>query len=72
MKDLRTEQYRLIYDRPIYPKNLCLEEPPRRHEQNDAIVRAQIESMIDRDIFRRASAKKGEGKERPAEKVLAD
>ncbi len=27
-KDLRTEQYRAIYDQPIYPKNQYLAEPP--------------------------------------------
>ena len=27
-KDLRTEQYRAIYDKPIYPKNQYLAEPP--------------------------------------------
>lgn len=29
LKDLRTEQYRAIYDRPIYPINQYLDEPPR-------------------------------------------
>ena len=28
LKDLRTEQFRLIYDQPIYPKNQYLDEPP--------------------------------------------
>jgi predicted amidohydrolase len=27
-KDLRTEQFRLIYDQPIYPKNQYLDDPP--------------------------------------------
>ena len=33
MKDLTTEQYRLIYDQPIYPKNLYLDRAPYTHEE---------------------------------------
>ena len=28
MKDLRTEMYQIVYEAPIYPKNLYLERPP--------------------------------------------
>jgi len=33
LKDLTTEQYRLIYERPIYPKNLYLKRKPYTHAQ---------------------------------------
>jgi len=61
MKDLRTEQYRLIYDRPIYEKNRCLEQPPLKHADNDRIVHAAVDRMVERDIYRRpAYMDKGE------------
>lgn len=63
LKDLRTEQYRLIYDQPIYPKNLCLESPPRRHAENDELIRTQIERMVEKDIWKRPSRVKEEKKE---------
>ena len=28
MKDLRTEMYQMVYEQPIYPKNLYLDRPP--------------------------------------------
>jgi hypothetical protein len=31
MKDLTTEQYRLIYEQPIYPKNLYADRAPYTH-----------------------------------------
>ena len=33
MKDLTTEQYRLIYEQPIYPKNLYAERAPYTHDE---------------------------------------
>ena len=33
MKDLTTEQYRLIYDQPVYPKNLYLDRAPYTHDE---------------------------------------
>jgi len=52
MKDLRTEQYRLIYDRPIYEKNRCLKQPPLKHADNDRIVHAAVDRMVERDIYK--------------------
>ncbi len=51
LRDLRTEQYRLIYDQPIYEKNRCLECPPLRHAANDEVVRAATEQMFERGIW---------------------
>jgi hypothetical protein len=53
IKDLRTEQFRLIYDQPIYAKNRCLDHPPLRHAQNDRVIREVIEALHDRDIWKR-------------------
>lgn len=53
LKDLRTEQYRLIYDQPMYEKNLCLDEPPMKHAPNDEVVRAAVERVFEKGIFKR-------------------
>lgn len=53
LKDLRTEQYRLIYDQPLYEKNRCLKEPPLKHAPNDAVVRAAVERVFERGIWKR-------------------
>jgi predicted amidohydrolase len=53
LKDLRTEQYRLIYDQPLYERNRCLDEPPLKHAANDKVVRAAIERVFERGIWKR-------------------
>jgi predicted amidohydrolase len=53
LKDLRTEQYRLIYDAPMYEKNRCLDEPPLKHAENDEVVRAAVERVFERGIYKR-------------------
>jgi len=53
LKDLRTEQYRLIYDQPIYPKNRALEQPPLKHAEHDEFLRGNIELLIERGVYRR-------------------
>ena len=53
LKDLRTEQYRLIYERPLYEKNLAIERPPLKHAENDEIVRAAVERMFELGIYKR-------------------
>ncbi len=55
LKDLRTEQYRLIYDEPMYEKNRCLTEPPLKHAENDEVVRAAVDRAFDRGIYKRPS-----------------
>ncbi len=61
LKDLRTEQYRLIYDRSIWPKNLWLKEPPRKHAEYDKIVHSQVEKMVQEGIYKPYSAKASAG-----------
>ena len=53
LKDLRTEQYRLIYDQPLYEKNRCIDEPPLKHAANDEVVRAAVERVFERGIWKR-------------------
>ncbi len=54
MKDLRTELYQLLYERPIYPKNLYLKRAPMKHaEYRDKVIKRQIRLMHDRDIWKR-------------------
>ena len=54
MKDLRTELYQLLYERPIYPKNLYLNRAPMKHaEYRDKVIKRQIRLMHDRDIWKR-------------------
>ena len=46
MKDLTTEQYRLIYDQPIYPKNLYLDRAPYTHEEyREQVLEPNIERL---------------------------
>ncbi|MER7047925.1 nitrilase-related carbon-nitrogen hydrolase [Streptomyces jumonjinensis] len=52
-KDLRTELYRIVYDKPIYPKNLYAERPPYRHGPYlEKVTLPQIELMRRRGIWR--------------------
>jgi hypothetical protein len=56
MKDLRTELYQVVYEQPIYPKNLYLDRPPFTHaEFRQHIIDKQIELLVERDIWRRPS-----------------
>ena len=56
MKDIRTELYQLLYERPIYPKNLYLKRAPMRHrEYREKVIKRQIRLMHDRGIWARPS-----------------
>ena len=59
MKDLRTELYQLIYEQPIYPKNLYLDRAPMKHaEYRREVIEKQIALMQERGVWARpASAK---------------
>lgn len=57
MKDLTTEQYRVIYDREIYPKNLYLERAPYDHDgYRREVIDPQIDKMHDLGIWKRPDA----------------
>ena len=52
LKDLQTEQYRLIYEQPIYPKNLYLDRLPYRHEAyRTEVIARQRRLMYERGIW---------------------
>src|SRR5207249_3048957 len=54
MKDLRTEVYQLIYERPIYPKNLYRDRAPFKHaEFRTQVIEAQIQHLVDLGIYKR-------------------
>jgi predicted amidohydrolase len=54
MKDLRTEIYQLVYEEPIYPKNLYLDRAPFTHaEFREQVIEKQIEKLIEQDIWKR-------------------
>jgi carbon-nitrogen hydrolase len=54
MKDLTTEQYQLIYEQPIYPKNLYLERKPYTHaEYREQVTRRQVEVLQERGVWSR-------------------
>jgi predicted amidohydrolase len=52
-KDLRTEMYQIVYEQPIYPKNLFLDRAPMRHAQyHEEVTLRQIELMRTRGIWK--------------------
>jgi predicted amidohydrolase len=51
MKDLRTEVFRRMYEEPIHPANLWLEQAPRSHAEVDEIYRDNIRRLIERGTF---------------------
>jgi predicted amidohydrolase len=51
MKDLRTEVFRRMYEQPIHPANLWLEQEPFTHETVDEVYRANIQTLIDRGTY---------------------
>ena len=51
MKDLRTEIFRRMYEEPIHPANLWLEQHPKSHAEVDEVYRANIQRLIDRGTF---------------------
>jgi predicted amidohydrolase len=52
LKDLRTELYQLLYERPIYPKNLYLKRAPMKHaEYREHVIKPQIALLHERGIW---------------------
>jgi beta-ureidopropionase len=51
MKDLRTELFRRMYEQPVHPSNLWLEQDPLQHEAVDDVYRGNIERLIERGAF---------------------
>ena len=52
MKDLRTELYQMLYEQPIYPKNMYLDREPMKHaEYREQVIEKQIQLMHERGIW---------------------
>ncbi len=51
LKDLRTEQFRLIYERSLYEPNRALSRPPLQHAENDVVVRSAIQRLHDLGVW---------------------
>jgi hypothetical protein len=52
MKDLTTEQYQLIYEEPVYPKNLYLDRAPYQHDEyRREVIAQQVDLMHKRGIW---------------------
>ena len=56
IKDMRVEEYKTIYDAAmarggIYPRNLCMEEPPLTEGDQLELVKHQINKMVDWGVF---------------------
>lgn len=53
LKDLKTEMYQIIYDEPIFPKNLYLNREPMKHaEYREKVTDKQIQLLLDRGIWK--------------------
>ncbi|SEL30058.1 nitrilase-related carbon-nitrogen hydrolase [Rhodococcus maanshanensis] len=51
LKDVRTELFRRMYDRPIHPANLWLHREPARHAAADEIYRGNIRRLVERGTY---------------------
>jgi predicted amidohydrolase len=52
LKDLRTELYQILYEQPIYPKNLYLKRAPMTHaEYRTKVIKRQIRLLHDRGVW---------------------
>jgi predicted amidohydrolase len=55
-KDMRVEEYKVIYDAMmarggIYPRNLCMDEPPLTEEQQLELVKNQVNRMVSLGVY---------------------
>jgi len=51
IKDLRTEIFRKMYDKPIHTKNMWMKKDPENHERVDQYYRDNIQRLIERGTF---------------------
>ena len=60
MKDLTTEQYRLIYEEPVYPKNLYADRAPMTHDEYfTSVLRPAIDRLVERGVYARPGSEPG-------------
>ena len=54
MKDLRTELYQIVYEEPIYPKNLYADREPMKHDEyREKVTKRQIALLQERGIWKK-------------------
>jgi predicted amidohydrolase len=58
LRDLRTEQFRCIYEQSLYPKNLGLKAHPGRHADHDKIRQRVLNKMVAKGIYQRPTLAK--------------
>lgn len=51
LKDIRTEQFKIIYEKARFPKNIWLKEPPGKHADYKRIFKQQIEKLLDEGVW---------------------
>ncbi len=51
MKDLRVELFKRMYEEPIHPKNLWMDQEPLGHDEVDDIYRANMERLYERGTW---------------------
>lgn len=51
LKDVRTEVFKRMYEQPIHPKNLWLEQDPLQHEAVDEVYRENIRCLLKRGTY---------------------
>lgn len=51
IKDLRVELFKHMYDEPIHPKNLWMDQEPVLHDAADQIYRENIQCLLNRGTF---------------------
>jgi len=51
MKDLRTEIFKRMYEKPIHPKNMWIDKSPLQHEDHDKIFRQNIKRLQERGVY---------------------
>ncbi len=51
MKDLRTEIFKRMYEKPIHPKNMWIKKDPLQHEEHDEIFRENIRKLQQRGVY---------------------
>jgi Carbon-nitrogen hydrolase len=54
MKDLRTEMFQLLYEQPIYPKNLYADRAPYKHDEyRREVLEPQVRLLQERGVYAR-------------------
>ena len=62
LKDLRTEQYRLIYEQSIYPSNLYLDRTPYKHDEfRREVTDKQVKRMHELGVWTEPEREEMEG-----------